>query len=85
MTRIRATRVRNDFAETINRVAYQGERIILERRGKPMAAVVPIEDLELLQDLENRMDLDEARAALADAKKHGTVSWDKIKADLGLV
>lgn len=30
------------------------------------------------------MDLEEARAALADAKKHGTVAWEKIKADLGL-
>ena len=34
--------------------------------------------------LEERIDLEEARTALADAKKKGTVSWKKIKADLGL-
>lgn len=84
MTRIRASKVRDDFAETINRVAYRGERIVLERRGKAVVAIVPLEDLEFLEQLEDRMDLDAARAALADAKKHGTVSWDKIKADLGL-
>jgi hypothetical protein len=30
------------------------------------------------------MDLEEARAALAESKKKGTVSWDKIKKELGI-
>ena len=85
MTRLRATTARDAFADTINRVAYRGERIVLERRGKAVAAVVPLADLELLEELENRLDLDAARAALADVKKHGSVPWEKIKADLGLV
>lgn len=39
---------RRDLAELVNQVAYGGRRIILQRRGKPLAALVPIEDLELV-------------------------------------
>ncbi len=84
MTHLRASKARKDFSDTINRVAYSGERIVLERHGKPVVAIVPVADLELLEKLEDRMDLEVARAALADVKKHGTVPWEKIKADLGL-
>lgn len=84
MTHLRASKARKDFSDTINRVAYSGERIVLERHGKPVVAIVPVADLELLEKLEDRMDLEAARAALADVKKHGTVPWEKIKADLGL-
>ena len=81
MTRLKATLARDDFAETLNRVAYRGERIILERRGKNLAALVPMEDLELLREIEDRMDLEAARRAL---KERGSVSWKKLKAHLGL-
>jgi hypothetical protein len=49
-----------------------------------VAAVVPIEDVKLLEELEDRIDLEEARAALAETKSKGTIPWEKIKADLGL-
>ena len=39
---------RRVLAELVNQVAYGGRRIILQRRGKPLAALVPIKDLELL-------------------------------------
>lgn len=44
--------------------------------------MVPIEDLELLQQLESRMDLELARAALAD--KAPRIPWKKLKKELGL-
>jgi prevent-host-death family protein len=68
----------------INRAAFGKERIVLTRRGKEIAAVVPIEDVKLLEELEDRIDLEEARAALAEAKSKGTIPWEKIKTDLGL-
>ncbi len=82
MTRLNATKAREDFSDTLNRVAYRGERILLERRGKVVAAIVPAEDVTLLEELEDRSDLKEARKALADVKKHGTVQWEKVKAEL---
>lgn len=82
MTRIPASEARLQFAEVINKVAFGGERIRLQRHGKDVAAVVPIDDLRLIEDIEDRMDLDEARAALAE--KAPRVSWKRLKRDLGL-
>lgn len=78
-----ASKVRQQFAGALNRVAFSRDRILLERHGKLVAAMVPVEDLELLEELENRLDLEEARAALAEAKIKGTRPWEKIKAVLG--
>jgi len=45
---------------------------------------VPIEDFALLEKLEDRIDLEDARAALAEVRKKGTIPWEKIKSELGL-
>ena len=37
------------LSELLRQVAYRGERIILQRRGKPVAALVPIKDLERVE------------------------------------
>ena len=75
---------REGLSDTLNRVSYGKERIIIKRHGKEIAALVPVEDLKFLEELEDRMDLEEARAALAEAEKEGTIPWEKVKKDLGL-
>jgi prevent-host-death family protein len=84
MSHITASKVRKDFSDTVNRVAYGRERVVLQRRGKEIAAVVPIEDLKLLEALEDRMDLADARAALAETKKKGAKSLQAVMKELGL-
>ena len=84
MVRINASEVREDFAEVLNRVAYRGERIVIHRRGKDVVALVPVEDMALLQALEDRIDIEEARKALAEARSKGTIRWDELKTELGL-
>lgn len=37
---------RENFAELVNQAAYGKNRVLLTRRGKTLAAVVPIQDLE---------------------------------------
>lgn len=71
---------RSEFADMVNRAAYAGERVIVHRRKKPVAAVIPLSDLELLEQLEDRIDLEDARKRLNEP----TTSWAKIKKDLGL-
>ena len=75
------TEIRDNLAEFINRVAYRGERVVLQRRGKGVAAVVPMEDLELLEALEDRSDI---KAALRARKEKGAVSLARIKTRLGM-
>jgi hypothetical protein len=42
------------------------------------------DDADDLDQDEERADLDDARAALAEVEAEGTVSWEKVKADLNL-
>jgi prevent-host-death family protein len=65
---VEATQARNTFAEMVNRVRYGSDRVVILRRGKPVAAVVPVEDLRLLELLEDRLDIEAARRALADPR-----------------
>lgn len=81
MTRLAASEARKDFADTLNRVAYRRERVVLHRRGKNVAAVVPIEDLTLLEELEDCLDLEAARKALAEPER---VPYEEVRRELGL-
>ena len=48
MTTIPISEAREHLADLGNRVALRGERVIVERRGKNLFALVPVEDVELL-------------------------------------
>ena len=75
---------RQNFSELINRVAYGKDRVLLTRRSRPLVAVVPIEDIALLEAMEDRDDLKAARAALREVKRKGTIPWTRMKKELGL-
>ena len=84
MIRVEATKARNDFAATINLVAYGGDRVVLQRRGKALVAIVPMADVELLEKLEDHLDLEDARRALANPRNRKRIPWKKVRAQLGL-
>jgi prevent-host-death family protein len=75
MVQMAASAAREEFAEVLNRVAYGKERIVLHRHGKPLVAIIPVEDLQLLERLieeeEDRIDVEEARRVLADPTDEG--------------
>jgi antitoxin (DNA-binding transcriptional repressor) of toxin-antitoxin stability system len=77
-----AGKAREEFADAINRAAFGNERVVLRRRGRAIAAVVPIDDLQLLEGLDDQGDLVDARAALAEANKKGAKSLEVILQDL---
>lgn len=62
---------RNKLAETIDSVALAGERVVLTRKRKGVAALVSMEDLAVLQRLEDEADLKAARRAKAEMKRKG--------------
>ncbi|WP_282692180.1 type II toxin-antitoxin system Phd/YefM family antitoxin [Streptomyces sp. CC208A] len=49
---IPVTQARAELADLINRVVYGGERVVVTRHGKPLAALVSAADLERLEKLE---------------------------------
>lgn len=40
---------KSKLAELVGRVKYGGQRFVLERRGRPMAMLISVEEFELLQ------------------------------------
>jgi prevent-host-death family protein len=82
VNRIAASKAREQLAEILNDVAGRGDRVILHRHGKDVAAVISVDDLALLELLEDRYDVEAARAALAESDER--VAWSDLKKELGL-
>lgn len=86
MTRLNVSKAREEFSEVVNRAAYGKERTVVSRRGKDLAAVIPIDDLRLLERLSqkeiDRIDLEDARAALKEAER--TIPLKEAKKRLAL-
>ncbi|MDP2959017.1 MAG: type II toxin-antitoxin system prevent-host-death family antitoxin [Longimicrobiales bacterium] len=87
MTRLNVSKAREEFADIVNRAAYGKERTIVSCRGKDLAAVIPIDDLHLLERLAreemDRIDLVDARAALKEAEEKGTIPLRDLMRELG--
>lgn len=87
MTRLNVAKARDEFPDVVNRAAFGKERTIVSRRGKDLAAVIPMEDLRLLERLAreemDRIDLEDARAALKEAKENDTVPLREFIRELG--
>lgn len=73
---------RKNFADIVNKVAYGDERVILTRRGQSVAALVSIAELELLQKIEERMDIEDAKKALSEPGD--SIPADEVWRELGL-
>ena len=73
---------RKHFADLVNSVAYGKEPVILTRRGREIAALVSIEELQLLQKIEDRLDIEDARKSLEEPGEN--ISADEFWNRLGL-
>ena len=82
MTGIAITDARGELADLVNRAAYGGERVVLTRRGRPIAAIISADDLAFFEALEDANDARAVDASLAEAVP--TTSLGEVKARLGL-
>jgi len=65
-TKISTADVRKNFSNIVNRVSFGKESIILTRRGEEIAALVAMDELRLLQELEDRIDISDANKAIKE-------------------
>ena len=79
---ISTAEARKKFAEIVNKVAYGKEPIVLTRRGEEIAALISMEELELLQLIEDHMDIEDAQKALAGSGEN--IPAKKFWKELGL-
>ncbi|MCI5165652.1 MAG: type II toxin-antitoxin system Phd/YefM family antitoxin [Candidatus Electrothrix sp. GM3_4] len=81
-TTISTADARKNFADIVNKVAYGSEPVVLTRRGQEIAALVSMRELELLLQIEDRMDIEDAEKALADPE--GNIPAREVWKELGL-
>ena len=73
---------RKKFSSIINRVAFGKEAFVLTRRGEPLAAIVSVEDLKLLHELEEQIDIEDAWKARNEPGEN--ISWEQLREELDL-
>ncbi len=79
MATISVSQMKDTLSEVLNRAAYGGERVIVASRGKPKAAVISIDDLELLEQLEDALAVREAKAEYEAGE---TISLEQLITEL---
>lgn len=79
---ITTTEARTNFQDVLNRVEHQGERIIVERHGKAAVAIVTVEDLKRLENLEDVIASKQLQQAVE--QNNGFTTLEAIVAERGL-
>jgi prevent-host-death family protein len=82
INKITAADARKKFANIINRVAFGNESFVLTRRGEPVAAIVSMRELSLLQELEDKIDIKDAWKAKNEPGE--PIPWEDLKKELEL-
>ena len=82
LNKITTADARKKFSNIINRVAFGDESFVLTRRGVPIAALVFIQELKLLRELEDKIDIEDAWKAKNDAGD--PIPWSELKKELEL-
>jgi len=84
MTTIAITQARNDFSNIVNRAFNINERTIIAKKGKNVAAIIGMEDLEFLKNLEAAEDMVLAEMADEAMKEAGeNISLEEMKKNFG--
>ncbi len=78
MERVSISEVKKSFADVLKLVANGKQRIVITDRGKDRAAIIPVEDLELLENLDRDVEVVVERVEAAQVRKH-------LSEDLNLV
>lgn len=88
MTTVTVKEARGQLSDLINRAVYKKERVVVTRRGKGVVALIPLEDLlileQMIEEVEDRIDAEAACKALEEVERIGTVPWENVKKALAL-
>jgi prevent-host-death family protein len=74
------------LAALIHRVAADKERVVMTGEGGETAALVPIEDLKLIEELEDHQDAVDFRFAKEDFERSGErpIPLDEVLGEFGI-
>lgn len=80
-TYLGSSAARKQLPDILNRAAYTGERFVVNRHGKPVAAIVPVQDLDHLEKLEDVADLEALRRVKEDPDAQ-FLDWEDVRDEL---
>lgn len=78
-----ASEARRNFSDVFDQAHHVGPVFVTKGKNKKVA-VVSVEYLRMLTDLEAKFDADKARAALEEFLKEGGTTMKQMKEELGL-
>ncbi|MEK7795498.1 MAG: type II toxin-antitoxin system Phd/YefM family antitoxin [Candidatus Hydrogenedentota bacterium] len=74
----------SELSQRLDEAERTGERTIIQRNGNDVAALVSMDELDLLEKLEDFIDLSEAERRLSDPAEE-PLPYEAIRERLGLV
>ena len=83
MPRLATQKRQETLSHLLARVVTKWERVVVHRRGKAVAALIPLEDLALLEELDDRFDIEEVERRLADPNEV-PIPYEQVRKELGL-
>lgn len=86
--KISSKELRIKQAEVLNRIAYGNAHYVITRNGKATAALVSVEEFEILQkamdEKEEQEDIRDALKTMAKLEREGTKSIGQLAKELGI-
>ncbi len=85
MSRITAAEARRDFSDVINRASYGKERVIITRHDSDVVAIVPIEELRLIDAAREVLAAHPAVArdlAMIDTAREAAAAWGRVSSEV---
>jgi len=61
-------KAKEKFSEIVNEAGYKGERILVEKREKPLAVIISYDDYKKLEELEDMVEYRVLEKALKKGK-----------------
>ena len=71
------------LAKQMDSLAAEGAPVVFWRNGRPIAALVAIDDPGMLEKLEDFLDAEEAERRLKDPNE-GRIPFEEVRRELGL-
>ena len=75
---ISAMQLRASIGDVLNRIQYRGERVVVERKGEPVAAIIGVADLQRLETLEAERELELVAMAKELLAREGSVPYSAL-------
>jgi prevent-host-death family protein len=82
LSSVSTNELRANLSETVGRAAFGGEPVLIERRGRKIAAIVSIDDLVLLERMRQRRDEAVAQELPKDQSQIGAAIAERLRREL---